>query len=95
MVTHRLCVSLSLSVSKQVEKELRSEKYHEEDVKHLKKILSWANMLYYGGLGARFAPQLGVAQAFGAKRFRRRVYDVHGDLREVDDGWPPRVPRRV
>jgi len=67
VVTHRLCLSLSLSVSKQVEKELRSEKYHEEDVKHLKKILSWANMLYYGGLGATFLlPQLGVAQAFGA-----------------------------
>ena len=61
------CARVSLSFSKQVEKELRSEKYHDEDVKHLKKILSWANMLYYGGLGATFLlPQLGVAQAFGA-----------------------------
>ena len=65
-LTHRMR-ALSLSFSKQVEKELRSEKYHDEDVKHLKKILSWANMLYYGGLGATFLlPQLGVAQAFGA-----------------------------
>ena len=28
------------------------------------------------------------------ERFRR-VYDVHGDLREMDDGWTPRVPRWV
>ena len=36
-------------------------------MKHLKKILGWANMCYYGGLGVMFLlPQLGVAQAFGA-----------------------------
>merc|ERR1711990_279857 len=52
---------------REVEKEQRSDKYHEEDVKHLKKILGWANMCYYGGLGVMFLlPQLGVAQAFGA-----------------------------
>ena len=94
MVTHRLCVSLSLSVSKQVEKELRSEKYHEEDVKHLKKILSWANMLYYGGLGATFLlPQLGVAQAFGAN-----VLGAFMMSTAICARWtmvPPRVPRRV
>ncbi|CAL6432321.1 unnamed protein product [Bathycoccus prasinos] len=52
---------------REVEKEQRSDKYHEEDVKHLKKILGWANMCYYGGLGVMFLlPQLGLAQAFGA-----------------------------
>ena len=59
--------SLSFIFIRQVEKEQRSEKYHEEDVKHLKKILGWANMCYYGGLGVTFLlPQLGLAQAFGA-----------------------------
>ena len=64
--SHPLSLSF-ICTRQQVEKEQRSEKYHEEDVKHLKKILGWANMCYYGGLGVTFLlPQLGLAQAFGA-----------------------------
>ena len=66
-LTHTPRTLSFIFIQKQVEKEQRSEKYHEEDVKHLKKILGWANMCYYGGLGVTFLlPQLGLAQAFGA-----------------------------
>ena len=39
---------------RQVEKELKAE-IGEDDVDHLNKILTWANMFYYGGLAVLFA----------------------------------------
>jgi fatty acid desaturase len=44
-----------------IEKEFKAPEHFEEDVKHLKKILTWANLCYFGGLAALTAmPMVGL-----------------------------------
>ena len=49
---------------RQVEKDLKAE-IGEDDVDHLNKILTWANMFYYGGLAVLFATPF-LTNAFAA-----------------------------
>ena len=80
---------------RQVEKELKAE-IGEDDVDHLNKILTWANMFYYGGLAVLFAtPFLTNIFLHRRRQPHRRVHDVHRHLRQVDHGRSPRLPRRL
>jgi hypothetical protein len=82
---------------RQVEKDLKAE-IGEDDVDHLNKILTWANMLLLRRPRRALRDADAVRQRLRRGRRRepdRGVHDVHRDLRAMDDGRASRLPRRV